>query len=162
MSSSKHSSSRTQAVYETLRNEVLTCRLAPGSKLIIANLCERFDVSLGAIREALARLTSESLIISRPLQGFTVAPISEADLEDLTGVRIEIESKCLAQAIKLGDVSWEARLVASYHELAHTRQRSPDDPNRLEETWAEAHGRFHAVLVEACGSPWLLKLRQLL
>jgi DNA-binding GntR family transcriptional regulator len=160
--SSKSGSSRTQSAYEALRAEVITCRLAPGSKLVIADLCQRFDVSLGAVREALARLTSESLIISKPQQGFRVAPISEGDLKDLTEVRIDIESQCLARAIQFGDVAWEGRLVAVFHELAHTPHRTGDEPSQLREDWAETHGRFHAVLVEACDSPWLLKIRQLL
>jgi DNA-binding GntR family transcriptional regulator len=141
---------------------VLTCRIEPGSKLRISDLCEKFDVSLGAIREALARLTAESLIIAKPQQGFRVAPISEGDLKDLTEVRIDIESKSLTRAIQLGDITWEGRVVAAYHELARTPQRSADDPDSLREEWAAAHRRFHAVLVEACDSPWLLKLRQLL
>ena len=66
----------TQGAYEGLRADLLACRVTPGSKLKIQDLCERFSVSLGAIREALSRLTSEGLVISEPQRGFRAAPIS--------------------------------------------------------------------------------------
>ena len=40
----------TQGAYESLRADLLACRITPGSKLKIQDLCERFSVSLGAIR----------------------------------------------------------------------------------------------------------------
>lgn len=158
----KSSPSLTEGAYEALRAEVLTCRLEPGSKLVIANLCDRFGVSLGAVREALARLAAEGLVVSKPRQGFRVAAISAADLKDLTEVRADIEGQCLSRSIKAGDIAWEGRVVATYHELARTPQRVADDLDRISEAWAQAHGRFHAALCDACDSPWLLKLRQVL
>src|ERR1700676_3667331 len=80
----------TQAAYEGLRADLLACRILPGSRLKIQELCDRFSVSLGAIREALSRLTSEELVVAEPQRGFSAAPISAADLKDLTMVRIEI------------------------------------------------------------------------
>ncbi|ARP97853.1 GntR family transcriptional regulator [Pseudorhodoplanes sinuspersici] len=158
----KTSSSLTQAAYDALRAEVLTCRLAPGTKLVIADLCERLGFSLGAVREALSRLTSEGFVIAEPQRGFRVSPISEAELRDLTEVRADIESQCLRRSIEAGDIAWEGRVVAAYHELARTPERVADDPERNSEAWAQAHGRYHAALVDACDSAWLLRLRTLL
>ena len=47
------------------------------------------------IREALSRLVPEQLAVSREQRGFVVAPLSVADLEDLTDVRCEIEGIAL-------------------------------------------------------------------
>lgn len=148
----------TQGAYEALRADLLACRIPPGSRLKIQELCTRLSVSLGAIREALSRLTSEGLVVSEPQRGFRAAPISAEDLSDLTRVRIEIESLCLRRAIELGDVDWEARLVAAFHRLSRTPERAPDDPVRSNDDWASAHAAFHLALVEGCHSPWLLRL----
>jgi DNA-binding GntR family transcriptional regulator len=148
----------TQGAYEGLRADLLACRIAPGSKLKIQDLCTRFAVSLGAVREALSRLTSEGLVISEPQRGFRAAPISVADLKDLTMVRIEVESLCLKRAIAVGTVDWEARLVAAFHRLSKTPERVASDPARAADDWAEAHAGFHAALVEGADSPWLLRL----
>jgi DNA-binding GntR family transcriptional regulator len=152
------SSSLTQGAYEALRGDLLACRILPGSRLKIQELCSRLSVSLGAIREALSRLTSEGLVVAEPQRGFRAAPISAADLQDLTMVRVEVESLCLKRAIEIGDVNWESRLVAAFHRLSRTPERAPADPIRSNDEWAEAHAAFHLALVEGCDSPWLLRL----
>ena len=152
------SSSLTQGAYEALRGDLLACRILPGSRLKIQELCSRLSVSLGAIREALSRLTSEGLVVAEPQRGFRAAPISAADLQDLTMVRVEVESLCLKRAIETGDVNWESRLVAAFHRLSRTPERAPADPIRSNDEWAEAHAAFHLALVEGCDSPWLLRL----
>lgn len=148
----------TQGAYEGLRADLLACRILPGSRLKIQDLCSRFEVSLGAVREALSRLTSEGLVVAEPQRGFRAAPISLADLRDLTMVRIEVESLCLRRAIAAGTVDWEAHLVAAFHRLSRMPERVPTDPMRADDEWAEAHAAFHAALVEGADSPWLLRL----
>lgn len=156
------SANMTQGAYESLRADLLACRILPGKKLKINELCDRFSVSLGAIREALSRLTSEGLVVAKPQRGFRAAPISASDLVDLTMVRIEVDSLCLRRAISCGDVDWETRLVAAAHRLERTPERAPDDPARSNEDWAEAHAAFHLALVKGCDSHWLLHLHSLL
>src|SRR5690349_6839687 len=63
----------TQRAYEELRADILSCRIPPGAKLKIQDLCTKFSVSLGAIREALSRLTSEGLVTAEPQRGFRAA-----------------------------------------------------------------------------------------
>ena len=156
------SSSLTQDAYKRLRADLLACRLQPGARLKIGELCESLSVSLNAVREALARLTSEGLVVAEPQRGFRVAPISAEELRDLTGVRAQIEGMCLERAIAVGDVGWEAQLVAAFHRLSRTPEREPTDPQRMNEAWSVAHAAYHAALVAACDSPWLLRLRAIL
>jgi len=156
------SGSMTQAAYERLRADLLACRILPGERLITRDLCERFSVSLGAVREALARLTSEGLVTAEPQRGFRAVPISPADLSDLTLARVELETLCLRRAITHGDVAWETRLVAAAHHLSRTPPLAPDGPPRSNEAWTEAHAAFHAALVAGCGSYWLQHLQSLL
>jgi DNA-binding GntR family transcriptional regulator len=148
----------TQGAYENLRADLLACRIMPGSRLKIHELCERFSVSLGAIREALSRLSSEGLVTAEPQRGFKATPVSAADLKDLTVARIELDSICLRRAIELGTIDWEARLVAAHHRLARTPERVADDPARTSEDWAEAHRAFHLALIDGCASSWLIHL----
>ncbi len=154
--------SLTAAVYKRLRADILACRLPPGEKLKVNELALSLKVSLGAVREALARLSAENLVVSEAQRGFTVAPVSEADLIDLTNVRIQIETTVIRDAITNGDLNWESRIVASSHRLANTPLRQPDDDARLNDAWSLAHAEFHLSLVAACGSPRLLSLRTML
>ena len=155
-------SSLTQDAYQRLRADLLACRLQPGSRLKIGELCQHLSVSLSAVREALARLTSEGLVVSEPQRGFCVTPISAAELDDLTRVRVQIEGSCVERAIAAGDIGWESHLVAALHRLSRTAEREPGDPQRMSEAWSAAHAAFHQALVGACDSPWLLRLREML
>ena len=152
------SASLTQAVYERVRADVISCRLRTGEKILIGELCKTHAVSLGAVREALSRLTSEGLVIAEPQRGFRAAPISEADLRQLTEARIHVECLCLRRAVEVGDVAWEARLVAAFHALSRTPEREADTGD-ISEAWAQAHALYHAALVEACDNAWFLRMR---
>jgi DNA-binding GntR family transcriptional regulator len=154
--------SLTQDAYERLRADLLSCRLKPGERLRINDLCKHLSVSLGAVREALSRLTSEGLVSAEPQLGFSVAPISAVDLKDLTMVRTEIEGLCLRHAVAVGDLAWESRIVAAFHRLSRTPHNAPDDPQRLNDSFASAHAAFHQELVSACTSPWLHRMRETL
>ena len=156
------SGSLTAEAHNRIRGEILACRIAPGQKLVIADLCERFGFSLGAVREALAALATEGLVETQPRKGFRVTPITEAELLDITKVRVVIESLCLESAIRNGDLKWEASIVSTEFELSKLPLRDAEDPVRVSEAWAQTHKRFHATLVEACDSPWLLRLRETL
>lgn len=160
-STSLQASKRTLAgdVYETLRSDILTCRIEPGSKIRINDLCGQLGVSLGAVREALSKLSSEGLVTSEAQKGFRVAPVSRQELVDLTSTRVDIENLCLAEAISNGDVVWESQIVASLHHLSRLSERDPDDPARLSERWVVAHAAFHLALVAACRNAVKVRVR---
>lgn len=156
------SASLTQSAYERLRSEILSCRLRPGERIKINDICAQFSVSLGAVREALSRLTAEGLVLAEPQRGFRVTPISEAELMDLTNTRIEIEALCLRRAMATGDVAWEAGVISAFHQLSRAQPLTDGTPKRLTPDWYRLHRAYHDALVGACDSPWLLRLRTML
>lgn len=149
--------SQTSLAYEAIRNDIIAGRHLPDKKLKIQELAEELKVAPGAVREALSRLVPEQFVISRDQRGFVVAPLSIADLLDLTDLRCEIESIALRRSLARGDVDWEVRLISAAHRL-----RSTPKPNlgRGEVTadWLAHHREYHAALIGACGSPRLMAL----
>lgn len=81
-------------VFRTLRQDILSCRLAPGAELREAELAERFEVSKSPVRDALSRLVQEGLVIVMPRQGYRVAPISLKDVHDMFAYRAVLECAC--------------------------------------------------------------------
>ena len=154
--------SLTTAVFAQLRAEILSCRLKPGEKLLIAGLARRFAVSLSAVREALSRLAAEGLVTSEDQRGFHVSPVSAAQLRDLTRTRIDIEGLALRRAIERGDSQWQAQVREAYERLAAAPLPRAGDAGPNFERWRALHRRFHLALVSACGSAWLLRLRETL
>ena len=146
-------------VYDFLQPEILSCRLAPSTKIRINEIALRLGVSLGAVREALSRLAGEGLVVTQAQKGYTVAPVSKDELTDLTATRVAIEELCLTKAIEHGDVEWEAGIVAAFHRLHRIPERDSKDDALLNEAWATAHGIFHLAIVSGCASPSMLRVR---
>ncbi|MFT3819561.1 MAG: GntR family transcriptional regulator [Rubrivivax sp.] len=148
--------SLTSAVYERLRAEIIANRLPQGEKLPLAQFQEQFGVSLSVVREALSRLAAEGLVVAEAQRGFRVSPISKADLIDVTRTRIAIEGLALQLAIAKGDSAWQAAVEQTYERMRNVMRATQRDQ------WAEAHARFHRLLVAPCDSPWLLRFRDIL
>lgn len=110
---------------------------------------------MGVLRETLLRLAEQGLTKSEARQGFRVTPLSVADLNELTDARVALESLTLENAIEVGDVDWESRVVAAHQRLSRTPQFDSADPNRFSEEWAAAHAEFHETLLEGCSNTHL-------
>jgi DNA-binding GntR family transcriptional regulator len=150
--------SQTTLAYEAIRSDILKGRHIPDKKLKIQDLAEELQVSPGAVREALSRLVPEQLVVSRDQRGFVVAPLSIADLEDLTDLRCEIEAVALRRSVERGDVDWEANILAAEHRLRGEPVVVGGTPEGLNPEWVDRHAAFHYALVSACGSRRLLAL----
>lgn len=148
--------------YRLIRAEILSCRAKPGTKLKISELCTRYEFNLGSVREALSRLGADGLVVAEPQKGYSVTPVSQVDLADLTKARIEIETLCIVDAMTHGDLAWESKILEHFHGLRFLPERSPDDRARMDDEWSVAHERFHTALAAACTNMWLLKVRTML
>jgi DNA-binding GntR family transcriptional regulator len=127
-------------VYESLRSDILTCRIAPGDDMREQELAERYAVSRQPVREALLRLEREHLVTVQPRQGYRVNPISLSDARDLLQFRLVLEPACVAAAIEnAGDAELKAldefRLFSGDHEAFITYNRA-----------------FHTALAHASGN----------
>lgn len=144
-----------------VRNDVIHGLLRPGTKLRAQELAERYGVSAIPMREALCRLASSGFVRSEDQKGFRVAEISAAELDDITSTRLFIESEALRRSLRCGDLSWETNLIAAHHRMSRTPMQSAEQAGVTPE-WEEAHSAFHAALLAACDSQWLLNLADLL
>ena len=151
-----------ETAYMGLRAEILACRMRPSERLKIHELCTRLNVSSGAVREALARLHTEGLVVAEAWKGFRVAAVSAEDLDDLTRTRLTIETDCLRRAIEMGGLEWETRLVGAVHRLSRVSEQVGSDGVFASDEWADAHAEYHLRLVDGCDSPWLLRIRGIL
>lgn len=145
-----------------LTDEIVRCELAPGQKLLIAELKKRYEMGASPLREALSRLCSLGLVIFDSGRGFRVAPTSKADLEDITTVREIIESAALERAMATGDDEWEVGIVAAYARLERAATRNAKGVGHIAAEAEVAHKRFHTALVAACGSKRLLHAHETL
>ena len=154
--------SLTESTYLRLRRDIIEGRYPPGEKLRVEHLKDAYQVSAGTLREALALLVSDSLVISQAQRGFRVAPMSLDDLRDITHTRTLLECAALRESIALGDDEWEARVVSSYHRLSLAEARLINNVAGVFTDWEQRNQEFHEALISACTSPWTLRFRALL
>jgi DNA-binding GntR family transcriptional regulator len=81
-------------VYETLREYLRAGRIASGQPLQEAVLAAQLGVSRTPVREALARLESEGLVVADG-RSFTVPSLTDTDIEDIYALRFLLEPEAL-------------------------------------------------------------------
>ncbi|MFA7680409.1 MAG: GntR family transcriptional regulator [Pigmentiphaga sp.] len=141
-----------QQVYEQLRAHLLDASYQPGEKLRIKELVERYGCGSFPVREALNRLTAESLVTYSNQRGFSVAPISAEELIDITQARSWIVALAMEKAMQLGDEKWEEQVMLSYYRLSKVSRYTGPDQARLNPDYDRIHRDFHSALIAGCGS----------
>ncbi|WP_417725340.1 GntR family transcriptional regulator [Salipiger sp.] len=139
-----------------LRHDILHGVLAPGAKLNLDKLRNSMGVGLSPLREAVTRLVSEGLIDVAAQRGYTVTPISVANLEEVCALRLELEPYALRKSIANGGLDWETAVMGALYRLNKT-DRIPGDPRSLA-GWEAANNTFHLTLIERCDMPLLIKM----
>jgi DNA-binding GntR family transcriptional regulator len=73
-----------EVAYQRLRADIVSGALEAGKPLRLEALRQRYGLSFLPLREALMRLQSERLVLSTALRGFSVTPLSCAEMQDAT------------------------------------------------------------------------------
>jgi DNA-binding GntR family transcriptional regulator len=135
-------------VYDVVLDMLMNHSLAPGARLNIDELSRNLGLSPTPIREALARVEAEGLIIKEPRRGYTVAPLIGLDeLRDLIGLRLLIEPAAAADAAR----AVTAQQAASLRAFARSGGAggSSTAANRLDMTY---DATFHDMIADLGGN----------
>ncbi len=141
-----------QAVADQLRDEILDGRLSAGSRLVETELAERFGVSRGPVRDALAELARAGLAVDLPRRGTFVPSLTEKDLAEVYVIRRAIEEAAVRLAIEQGT---DQDITAMYATLEQTERAYRADD--LAAAW-EADMAFHRCICRMSGNGRLLML----
>lgn len=140
--------------YHQLRTDIVTGRLKPGTKLRTEHLKDDYNVGAATLREALALLAADALVVSQQQRGFRVAPMSIADFRDITETRAILEARAVRLSIVHGDDDWEAALSAVFHKLTRADERLRRNEIEMD-IWEECNRQFHEQLIAGSGSRWI-------
>ena len=89
---------RADEAFDCLQTAIVTGDLAPGEKIGEVELCARFNLTRGPLREALGRLESRGLLVRRPHAGVKVVSVSADELMELYLIREAMEGLAARQA----------------------------------------------------------------
>lgn len=139
--------------YEAIRTMLLDHSIAPGQNINIDALSRELEVSQTPVREALARLESDDLVVKQPLRGYTATELlTVLQLDDLFQFRLLIEP-------------WSAEMAAVHvgneerDDLRTELQRGAAvgslDLSQAYAAMSEHDARFHALISRLSGSEFV-------
>jgi DNA-binding GntR family transcriptional regulator len=153
--------SRVASTYQQLRELIVHGRLAPGSRVVEADLAGRLGVSRTPVRDALRVLQQEGLVVAGSPGGFKsrliVAPLTKEDARELYTIVGKLEGLAARQTAQLepnvrADI---CRKITPLNDgLRELAERVRQDPNQI----FELDMSFHRTIVEASAGPRLLAL----
>jgi DNA-binding GntR family transcriptional regulator len=138
----------TQRAYELLWDKITTCALAPGASIDPGQLAEDLGLSQTSVREALALLAHENLVRVTSRHGLYVAEVNIPDLEQLSELRLPLESQAARLAARRATPDDQVVLETLRVEQAHA---PADDRPRL----IELDHRFHQAVTRAAHNKYL-------
>jgi DNA-binding GntR family transcriptional regulator len=134
-----------EEVYTIVRSRIIGQGIAPGTRLLEAELAEQLGVSRAPIREALRKLEHEGLIESFPRRGAIVVRVPDDEIEMFYGLRAEIEANAFARACtRITDEDLE-NLEAIVEELEGAYAAADVD------AVLDADLKFHGAVMEISG-----------
>lgn len=136
-------------VYEELRNQILTSKIEPGTRMMEIDLAEKMDVSRTPIREAIRKLEEEGLVIIKPRKGAYVSDVSIPDIVNILEVREHFDGIAAYYAAQriTDEQKKELQKVASKFDKA-VSDGNMDDMIKYD-------ARFHKIIVEGANNNYL-------
>jgi len=126
-----------ERIYRSVFDGVTTHRLAPGTKLPEASLCDLFGVSRATVRKVLQRLAHDHIVELRPNRGAIVAVPSPEETREIFEARRGLEAALVRLAVRnarKADIAELRRHLKEEHAAMH-RYAQPD--------WARLASSFH-------------------
>lgn len=136
-----------EQVARALRAAIVSGELEPGEVYSAPGLGAKFGVSATPVREAMLDLVRENLVTTVPNKGYRVTTMDEADLDDITELRMLIEPPLAARVTP----EIPAEDLPTLREMA----RAIIDGALVGDlvAYTEADRTFHLRLLEYAGNP---------
>lgn len=138
-----------EEVREAVIDEILSGRLAPGTRIVETQLAKQFGVSQAPVREALRDLALFGFVVCSPFRSTYVRQISTADLLKSYPVRAALESVAAREAATIID---EETLAKLEDHIAAMRRAAEANDHRAH---VDADFAFHHTIIKASGNEML-------
>ncbi len=134
-----------QTATDALRRAILSGHVAPGSRLVEAEVAQALCLSRGTVRAALQRLSVDGLVVPAASRGYEVASLSSHDVWELYTLRNAYESMAARLVASSIDAQKSARITEAFDAL----KRAVGTKDKAEIFDCDA--RLHAVIISLSG-----------
>ena len=141
-----------EEVYDSLRRAILHGKVKPGQRLIEEKLAHEAGISRTPVREAFYKLEKDDLVARRGKGGFVVRQFTRADVEEILGIRIALES--YAAYLATAHINAD-KMAAMEKKLDESRKAmKAKDFNKV----IQHHTEFHDLLYKLSKSKKLFQM----
>ena len=135
-----------------LIEEIAAGLLSPGERLDETRLAERFGTSRTPVREALAKMAAQGILVAEPRRGVRVATYTREQLAHMFETMQELEAVCAKLAAQRLTLLSRGALEAAQAECRAAAQEG-DVPRYL-----RANEAFHLAIYAATQNPYMADL----
>ena len=148
-----------ELAYESIKAQILSCKIRPGERINIDQYSENLGVSTTPVREALSKLQQEGLVQYIPRTGWKISRISKQEFRKLQEVKSLLEITLAERAlpfIKPNDIPQMILLNNEMRELFKPCAGGKPDLERL----LEANDRFHMYIFKFYDNDIMIEILQ--
>jgi DNA-binding GntR family transcriptional regulator len=136
--------------YEAVKTLVMNHVIPPGERVSIDALARDLQVSHTPVREALARLEADGLVVKEPLRGYRTTPLlTRRQFNELFDMRLLIEGWAVKQAASTMTPTGRRRLR---EEMATCAAAPAGSDYETYKSIADHDARFHDLIFELTGN----------
>lgn len=132
-----------------IQEQIAAGRFRAGDRIVETQLARELNVSQAPVREAILELAAMGLLEERPYAGSYVRTLTAADIEDIYNIRAFIDEYAARRAAARITEEQLARMEALLREM---------DAAADIHAFVEKDMAFHALVVDAAGSPALKRM----
>ncbi|MFK7865822.1 MAG: GntR family transcriptional regulator [Alphaproteobacteria bacterium] len=140
--------SNSDRAYEKLHELIANGELAPGARIMEAEIAARIGLSRTPVREAIRKLESNGLIVHKPRSGAAVRKLEHQEIVELYEMRIVLERAAAfmaARHISIGELQLLSALNKEMLDATDTRKS------------AECNIAFHLAMFSAARNRFLVE-----
>ena len=156
----KKSNASSNIVYEGLKAEILSLRLAPGSSISETDIASKFNVSRTPVRDAFKALSNEGLLEVKPHIGTFVSLMDINQISDVLYVRKVVELSILKDLTMTLTEADELKLEFNLNEQKLFLQGAAENENSVND-FIKYDNNFHRLIFRIAGKEniWNMVLR---
>lgn len=139
----------TQTVLTTVRELIVTGKVAPGMRLTAEAIAQDLGVSRTPVRSALAVLLAEGLVSYGVNRGYTVRNIALQDILDAIEARAVLESRACGLSVDYGWTDEELARLRGTVEAGAAIVEDGEWSEAVERDWYKLNRDFHSMIIRA-------------
>ncbi len=135
-----------------MRNDIISCDLAPGAAVSEAELCARYKVSRTPVREASRRLQDEGFLEIVPFRGYFIAPLTFDEFRNLNEMLLVLDPAAAAMAAERATPEQITQMEKWANYVYHAGEK------KSYETFLEWNRNLHIEIASASGNELMAEM----